>query len=165
MAAQPPKRARLTAQDRYDRLTREMLHQHSIRVRKWRSSMSGVAWEVEYADGSRVKLIESPRPKSPMSASIFLHEVGHHAIGLGAFSPRCLEEYHAWAWSLERMKEHDIEITEAVLRRVHLSLWYAVDKAKRRGIRRIPDELAPYLKRPANERRRSTPRPSNPSPR
>jgi hypothetical protein len=135
--------------DRYAQMTAHMLSAHGIRVRKWRSSMSGVAWELRYKDGSVKKLIEAPRPKGPMSAAVFLHEVGHHAIGLGAYSPRCLEEFHAWRWSLEHMEAWGLNITDAVRRRMHLSLAYAVEKARRRGLKQLPPELLPYVNRPA----------------
>lgn len=121
-----------------------MLAQYGIRVRKWRSSMSGCAWIVTYRDGSVSRLIESPKPKGPMSAAIFLHEIGHHAIGFNVHKPRCLEEYHAWAWSLSAMEAHGITITDRVRQRMHDSLAYAVAKAKRRGIKRLPPELVPY---------------------
>ncbi|MCU0688701.1 MAG: hypothetical protein MUE97_03020, partial [Phycisphaerales bacterium] len=90
---------KMSAQDRYDAVTRAMLAQYGIKVRKWRTSMSGVAYELKYRDGTIKRLIESPYPKSPMSAAIFLHEIGHHAIGFHTYKPRCLEEYHAWKWS------------------------------------------------------------------
>lgn len=145
-APRPPAKAHRpqSAAARYEALVEEMLALHGIRVRKWRTSMSGVAWRVRYRDGREAKLIESPKPKGPMSAAIFLHEVGHHAIGLGAYKPRCLEEYHAWAWALDRMRERDITVTDAVHRRMHLSLAYAVAKAKRRGLRALPPELEPF---------------------
>lgn len=136
-------------QARYDAVVEQMLERYQIRVRKWRTGMTGIAWYVTYKnDGRIVRLIEAPRPKGPMSAAIFLHEVGHHAIGFNTYKPRCLEEYHAWAWALRAMEEHGLNITDAVRRRMHLSLWYAVEKAKRRGIRSIPPELHPYLERP-----------------
>ena len=122
-----------------------MCAKYNIRVRRWRTSMSGIAWEVRYRDGTTKRLIESPRPKSPMSAAIFLHEVGHHAIGLHVYKPRCLEEYHAWMYSLAAMEEWGVEITDRVKTRVQKSLKYAVGKAKRRGIREIPAELVPFL--------------------
>lgn len=134
----------LTMAERYEALTRAMLKEHGVRVRKWRTSMSGVAWQVRYADGTIARLIESPRPKGPMSAAIFLHEIGHHAIGFNVYRPRCLEEYHAWAWSLAQMERHGLNITDAVRRRMHESLWYAVEKAKRRGLREVPAELAGF---------------------
>jgi len=131
--------------DRYERMQREMLAHYRVRVRKWRSSSTGVAWQVFYKDGSVARLIESPKPRGPISAAVFLHEIGHHAIGFGVHKPRCLEEYHAWRFSLEHMERYGITITPAVERRVRESLQYAVDKARRRGLRRIPHELLRYL--------------------
>lgn len=135
---------RVTMQDRYDALTRELLAEHSIRVRKWRTSMSGVAWELRYRDGTRTRLIESPKPKSPMSLAIFLHEVGHHAIGLGVYRPRCLEEYHAWRFALDQMAARGFPITDRVQRRYQRSMHYAVAKATRRGIKSLPEELIAF---------------------
>jgi hypothetical protein len=140
-------------QDRYDAMVRMMLDRYGVRVRKWRSSMSGVAWELAYADGRRVKLLESPKPKGPMSAAIFLHEIGHHAIGLGVYRPRCLEEYHAWAFAIRTMEELDLNISDGVRHRMHASLHYAVAKASRRGLKDLPNELAPFRTPPPRRRR------------
>lgn len=137
-----------SAQERYDDVARAELAAHGIKVRRWRTAMSGVAWNVRYRDGRTQRYIEAPRPKGPMSVAVFLHEVGHHAIGFDVYSPRCLEEYHAWRWSLEAMERHGLNITDAVRHRMHLSLWYAVDKARRRGIKQVPAELTPFLERP-----------------
>ncbi len=151
----PAKRMSTTSmQARYDVVVDQMLAKYEIRVRKWRSGMTGIAWYVTYKDGRQVRLIEAPKPKGPMSAAVFLHEIGHHAIGFNTYKPRCLEEYHAWAWSLAAMEEHGLNITDAVRHRMHLSLWYAVQKAKRRGIREVPPELTPYLERPPPRRKR-----------
>lgn len=130
---------------RYEMVTREMLDQYGVRVRKWRSSMSGCAWQVTYADGRISRLIESPRPRGPISCAIFLHEIGHHAIGLGTCRPRCLEEYHAWAFSLEKMDRLGLNVTDRVRQRMTDSLRYAVAKARRRGLKRIPTELEPFI--------------------
>lgn len=153
-----PRRAQPTVnaesmQARYDAVVRLMLETHRVRVRKWRKSMSGIAWYVTYQDGKVNRLIESPRPKGPMSIAIFLHEIGHHAIGFNVYKPRCLEEYHAWRWSLEQMEAHGLNITDAVRHRVAMSLWYAVQKAQRRGIRELPAELVPYIQRPVKPSR------------
>jgi hypothetical protein len=142
-------------QARYDAVTRLMLQEHRVRVRKWRSGMSGIAWYVKYRDGTVQRLIEAPRPRGPMSAAVFLHEIGHHAIGFHTYKPRCLEEYHAWRWSLEAMEAHGLNITDAVRLRVHRSLWYAVQKARRRGIKEIPAELAPFLEKPPSRRKKT----------
>lgn len=134
-----------SVQDRYEQITRQMLARYGVRVRKWRSSMSGVAWQVTYRDGTVSRLIEAPRPKGPMSAAVFLHEIGHHAIGFSTYSPRCLEEYHAWKFSIDTMRELDLNVTQRVLDRMHDSLNYAIEKARRRGLKRLPEELLPYV--------------------
>jgi len=131
-------------QAKYDAMTRDILAKYNIRVRKWRSGMCGIAWYVTYRDGKVVRLIEAPKPKGPMSAAIFLHEVGHHAIGFNVYKPRCLEEYHAWQFALREMERLQLNITKGVHRRVERSLQYAVGKAQRRGIKQIPAELARY---------------------
>jgi hypothetical protein len=138
---------RASMRDRYARLVRETLAEHGVRVRRWRSSMSGCAWEVHYADGRVARLIEAPRPRGPMSAAVYLHEIGHHAIGFNRYRLRCLEEYHAWAWALAEMERRELNVTDAVRRRMHESLQYAVAKALRRGMKRLPPELLPYRRR------------------
>lgn len=142
----------VTAEERYEQVTRLMLERYEVKVRKWRTSMSGVAWELRYRDGSVKRMIEAPRPKGPMSAAVFLHEIGHHAIGFNRFKPRCLEEYHAWAWAIAAMEEHGLSVTESVRRRMHLSLAYAVAKARRRGLSRLPAELEPFQQSPPRKR-------------
>lgn len=129
---------------KYAAMTRDMLAHYGIRVRKWRSTMSGIAWYVTYRDGRVQRLIEAPKPKGPMSAAIFLHEVGHHAIGFNVYKPRCLEEYHAWQFALREMERLGLNITPSVHKRVQRSLKYAVGKAVRRGIKEVPAELAAY---------------------
>ena len=106
--------------------------------------MSGVAWITTYRDGSSIRCLESPRPKSPMSLAIFLHEVGHHVIGLGTYKPRCLEEYHAWMYAVTEMQKRGVPVTDRVKRRMDRSLRYAVAKASRRGLRSLPPELHTY---------------------
>jgi len=142
----PARPARVSnAQSRYDEVTRDALRQWNVRVRKWRSSMSGCAWEVHYQDGSVTRLIESPRPKGPMSAAIFFHEIGHHAIGFGKYSPRCLEEYLAWEWSLAEMERRGLNVTDRVRARMLESVEYAVYKAHKRRIKRLPTQVVAYL--------------------
>ncbi len=140
-----PKGTLTGMQLKYEQITRQMLAEYGVRVRKWRSSMSGVAWQVTYKDGSVSRLLESPKPKGPMSAAIFLHEIGHHAIGFNTYKPRCLEEYYAWKFSIDKMNELDLNVTERVYERMHDSLHYAVEKALRRGLKKIPAELLPYV--------------------
>ena len=79
-----------------------------------------------------------------MSCAVFMHEVGHHAIGLHRYRPRCLEEYHAWRWGLEEMERLGYSVTERVYKRRDDALRYAVGKALRRGLKRLPVELVPW---------------------
>lgn len=139
-----PRPVRVPMQERYDALVKEMLQTYNVRVRKWRTSMSGVAWYIEYRDGTTVRLLESPKPKSPMSLAIFLHEIGHHAIGLGIHKPRCLEELLAWNYAITTMQARGFDVTDRVKKRMDRSLRYAVRKALRRGLRTLPAELEPY---------------------
>jgi hypothetical protein len=139
-------RRKPTMQARYDALVEEMKSTYNLRVRKWRKSSSGVAWTIRYIQSGRiVKLIESPYPRGPMSCAIFLHEVGHHAIGLGVYKPRCLEEYHVWVWALRTMREKGFNVTASVEKRMERSMRYALAKAMRRGLREIPAELTSYV--------------------
>jgi hypothetical protein len=122
-------------------IVRQMKRRHEIRVRKWRRSMSGCAWRVYYHDGRVINWIEAPRPKTPLSLAIFLHEVGHHVIGFDRFKKRCEEEYHVWRWAIQQMRDLGVEPDGKVQRRFELSMQYAVGKALRRGIKDLPEPL------------------------
>jgi hypothetical protein len=110
--------------------------------------MSGCAWRVYYHDGRSVNWIEAPHPRTPISLSIFLHEVGHHVIGFDRYKKRCEEEYHVWVWAIRTMRELGIEPDAKVNRRFQLSMRYAVDKAVRRGIKELPAPLAQFAAAP-----------------
>jgi hypothetical protein len=129
----------------YCAIVDDMKRQYDLRVKKWRRSMSGCAWRVYHADGRAVNWIEAPYPKTPISLAIFLHEVGHHVIGFERYKRRCEEEYHVWVWAIEQMKRLGVEPDERVLRRFDLSIQYAVDKAVRRGLKRLPQPLHRYV--------------------
>ena len=132
-------------QSKYDAIVQKMKETYGFRIRKWRSSMSGCAWELRDKAGNITRMVESPYPRGPMSCVIFLHEVGHHAIGFHVYKPRCLEEYYAWEWAMNAMKANDIRITSNVLKRRENALRYALAKALRRGLQRIPAELEQFL--------------------
>ena len=131
-------------QQKYDAVVQECLTKYGIKVRKWRKNSSGVARLTEYNDGTIRRTLESPYPCGPMSMAIFLHEVGHHAIGFNVYSPRCLEEYHAWAFAIAEMEKRNLNVTDSVRYRMHRSLKYAIDKARRRGLKVLPPELLPF---------------------
>jgi hypothetical protein len=126
-----------------------MKSRYDLRVRKWRRSMSGCAWRCYHHDGRVVNWIESPIPKTPLSLAIFLHEVGHHAIGFSTYKKRCEEEYHVWVWAIAQMRKLGIEPDERVARRFDLSMQYAVGKAMRRGLKDLPQPLEQFLPKAA----------------
>jgi len=133
----------------FDLVAGRMKLDHDIRVKKWRRSMSGCAWRVYHHDGRVVNWIEAPRPRTPISLAIFLHEVGHHAIGFERYKKRCEEEYHVWLWALGEMRKLGVRPDGKVRQRFELSMQYAVDKAMRRGLKRLPDPLMRFLPKAA----------------
>jgi hypothetical protein len=132
----------------YLRIIRRAKKRHEVKVRRWRTAMSGAAWRVYHHDGRVINWIEAPYPKTPISLSIFLHEIGHHAIGFEKYKRRCEEEYHVWLWALAEMRRNGVEPDARVKRRFDLSMRYAVGKAMRRGIKNLPVLLRRFAPRP-----------------
>jgi hypothetical protein len=126
-------------------IVEQMKQRYDLRIRRWRRSMSGCAWRVYYHDGRVINWIEAPYPKTPISLAIFLHEVGHHAIGFNTYRRRCEEEYHAWQWAIREMRRLGIEPDHRVKRRFELSMQYAVGKALRRRLKQLPEPLQQFL--------------------
>src|ERR1700684_3629503 len=129
----------------YSPIVRLMKARYRVRGRRWRRSMSGRAGRVTYDAGRSINWIEAPLPRTPISLSIFLHEVGHHAIGFDKYRRRCEEEFFVWKWALGEMPRHGVKPDARVHRRVEASMRYAVGKAVRRGIKEIPAALVRYL--------------------
>ena len=136
---------RLNMKPHFAAIVRDMKREHGLRVKRWRRNMSGCAWRVYHADGRTVNWVESPYPKTPISLAIFLHEVGHHVIGFDRYKKRCEEEYHVWVWAIEQMKRLGVKPDARVWRRFDLSMQYAVDKAMRRGMKELPEQLEQFL--------------------
>src|SRR4051812_23861549 len=133
----------------YGDIVEQFKTRYAVRVKRWRRNMSGCAWRVFHRDGSVVNWIEAPLPKTPISLAIFLHEIGHHAVGFDTYKKRCEEEYHVWLWALERMRELGVSVDDRVRRRFELSMQYAVGKAMRRGIKSLPESLNRFLPKAA----------------
>jgi len=128
----------------FDAMVRELKAQYKISIRRWRRQMSGVAYELTFRDGTIKRVVTAPRPKTSVSASIFLHEVGHHAVGFKRYDSRCLEEFYAWQWAFREMRARGIEIDERVLRHYRRSMYHYVRMAKRRGHHHVPHELEQF---------------------
>lgn len=133
----------------YDDIFRRVKARYNIRVRRWRSNMTGCAWRVSYSDGRTVNWIECPRLRSPLSLAIFLHEVGHHAIGFDRYSLGSEEELAAWRWAMNAMKRLGVDPDARTQRRFEQSIQYAVEKEMRRGMTLFPQDLQPYQLRAA----------------
>ena len=133
----------------YSPIVERFKRRFDLRVRKWRTSMSGCAWRVYHHDGRVVNWIEAPFPRTPSSLAIFLHEVGHHAIGFQTYKRRCEEEYHVWVWALNQMRKLGVMPDQRVRKRFELSMQYAVRKAMRRGLKNLPAPLAQFLPKAA----------------
>jgi hypothetical protein len=132
----------------YRSIVADVRQRHDVRIKRWRRNMTGCAWRVDYHDGRAINWVEAPYPKSPISLAIFLHEVGHHAIGFATYRLRCEEEYHAWNWALAEMRRIGVAPDAKVRRRAELSMRYAVDKAMRRGLKQLPVALQRYAPEP-----------------
>jgi hypothetical protein len=130
-------------------IIRQIKSQHQIRVKRWRRHMSGCSWQTRFPDGRVIRWIESPYPRTPISLAIFLHEVGHHVIGFDRYKRRCEEEFHVWNWAIQQMAMLGITTDDKVATRFELSMQYAVSKAMRRGIKKLPEELERFLPKAA----------------
>jgi len=124
----------------YVHMTRDLTRRYKISVRKWRRHMAGAAWELTYRDGRIRRVIAAPRPRSPVPAAIFLHEIDHHAIGFKRYKSRCLEEHYAWQWTFREMEAREIPVTLGVMKHYRRSMDHYVQRARRAGDR-IPEEL------------------------
>ena len=129
----------------FSSIVEKMTARYAVRVKRWRKQMSGCAWSVRHANGRRTNWIEAPHPRTPISLAIFLHEVGHHAIGFKKYKKRCEEEYHVWVWAIEQMQKMGVKPDKKVERRFELSMQYAVGKAMRRGLKDLPKPLMQFV--------------------
>ena len=123
---------------KYDDIVRMTKQAYGVRVRRWRRQMSGAAWRVDHADGRAIHWIESPRPRSPLSLAIFLHEVGHHVLGFDRYDVRCEDEYQNVPRP-DNAKAHDAYYSQVqwmisevldCLRSTPLQAWSAVESPK-----------------------------------
>lgn len=128
----------------FSSIVRQMKSRYDLRVRRWRRQMSGCAWSVFYHDGRRMNWIEAPYPKTPISLAIFLHEVGHHAIGFHKYKLRCEEEFQVWLWAFRQMRRLGVTPDDKVARRFDRSMQYVVQMALRQGTAQIPQSLLKF---------------------
>ena len=133
----------------YAAIVDELIASHGLRVRRWRDDHTGCAWRTTGMDGEPINWIESPYPTDPLTFAIFLHEVGHHAIGLDAHTLESEAEYWAWQWAFDQMRARGIRPDRNVCARYELALRYAVYEEIRRENRHLPAFLTAFLPRAA----------------
>ena len=138
-----PRRVHVQLPVNYPQLVRELKTHYKISIRQWRAHMAGHAYELTYRDGTIKRLIAAPRPRSPVSAAIFLHEVGHHAIGFRRYASRCLEEHYVWQWTFREMESRGIAITHRVMKHFRRSMYHYVKRSHQRH-EHVPPELAHF---------------------
>jgi hypothetical protein len=127
----PMKRLQMTD---YAAVIEEYKARYCVRVSRWREERSGCAWVGYYADGTAVAWIESPYPRDIETLAIFLHEIGHHAVGFGDPRVRGEEEFRAWRWAMVQLGALGITPDQRVKNRFERSRRIrAVEQANRKS--------------------------------
>ena len=104
---------------------------HGYRV-EFRKALSGMHY------GHR-QMIQAPRPTTPKSLYIFLHECAHAYLhtGSGANGKRHVKEMEAELWAHAKMAEHGIPVPPEVTERAKQYVAYKIMQAERRGAKHI----------------------------
>ena len=116
-----------------------LLRQYMVVVKKWRNESSGVAYNFS-------NRIECPHPTNAYNLGILAHEIAHHELGhtrgKHPKGGRWKEELDAWLWSNDVLCQIGVEPNYA---QVTLAIQFAFQKAVKRGLRSIPEEMRPHL--------------------
>lgn len=114
--------------NRWEKAGRDLLDTHAVRVRKWRTNSTGIAF-------SDRREIECPKPKGVISFIVLAHEVGHCVLHCrnGKY-PRWREEVEAWQFALNVLDEYDLPGYERAHEFASGGIRYAFRKAVRRGV-------------------------------
>lgn len=98
---------------------------------KYRKSISGCAWYGK-------KLMEVPRPVTPASLEVHLHESAHfHLEHYKRNKPTHLKECEAEEWALARMRDEGVRVPRKVLQRAKRYVARKIVQAQRRGAKHI----------------------------
>jgi hypothetical protein len=106
---------------------------------EYRKSLTGMHY------GNR-KLIKTPRPKTPKSLYIFLHECAHAYLhtGSGKNGKRHVQEMEAEQWAHERMARHGIPVPPEMTERAKKYVALKIVQAERRGGKHIDPRAIEY---------------------
>ena len=117
----------------WEDLGTRLVEAYGVRIRKWRRSMSGVAYH-------NSDEIECPVPRGAKSFAVLAHEVGHRALGHNGAGRRLEDEYQAWEFARGTFRDAGIPMPRTVSRMIDESLGYALAKALNRGLKVVPPE-------------------------
>jgi hypothetical protein len=110
----------------------------SYRV-EYRKSLSGRHF------GNRM-LIQAPRPTTPKSLYIFLHECAHAYLhtGSGKNGKRHVQEMEAEQWAHEKMAKHGIPVPPEMTERAKRYVARRIVQAERRGGKHVDPRAIEY---------------------
>ena len=89
--------------ERYWAIALEEAARHDVTIKRFRPSLSGKAFVSQ-------RTITAPRPRTRRRLRVFLHEVGHIALGHSDPKPRYVAEQEADEWAFETMRRHGIRV-------------------------------------------------------
>lgn len=106
---------------------------------EYRKSLSGRHF------GDR-RLIQAPRPRTPKSLYIFLHECAHAYLrtGSGKRGKRHVQEMEANLWAEAKLTKHGIPIPPEYIERHKRYVAYKIVQAERRGGKHIDRRAIEY---------------------
>lgn len=90
--------------------------------------------------------IEVPEPKSNISLSTFLHELGHLTKLSSSQKKSCLREFYAEMFSLDQLKRFGIKRNRKMIKNSNWYMAYSLCQALNRKMKDIPEELKKYKK-------------------
>jgi hypothetical protein len=95
---------------------------------------------------SALMLIQAPRPVTPKSLYIFLHECAHANLGHSSKSstPRHVQEYEAEMWAHAKMVKHGIPVPPEYTERARRYVAFKIMQAERRGAKRIDPQARAF---------------------
>lgn len=111
-----------------------------IAIRKYRTSpWSGKAYLSSFE-------IIVPHPKSNISLSTYLHELGHLTNLARTQKKSCLREFYAERFCLDQLKRFSIKRNKRMIKHSNWYMAYSLAQAMNRKMKDIPEELKKYKK-------------------
>jgi hypothetical protein len=125
--------------NRYEEIAESLLQKHSITVRQYRKSMTGVAFIKE-------REIIVPKPTGKISLLIFCHEIAH--IVNGEIKPRYYEEYLAEKWAIDYFHSIGLRVPRSYVQRAKRYINFKVHQVTVRGRKQsLDNKVYHFIKR------------------